>query len=1169
MPRLPLAVLTALAALVLAAPAGAVVAPSAERPLRNVDVRAADGGPVTATERRGRAALRRALGDEGVVSGDRISGGARLVARTDGFLTGGRSGPAADVALDYVRARPAVFGLDAGDLAALRLDSRDRSADGVTHLAYTQTYRGVGAYDNVLLANVAADGRLLNVGGAAVSGLSVASVTPRLDAMAALATAKQEVAGALLPPPRAQRAAGPEQATRFSNGDAARLTLFDDGAKTRLAWRLEVAGEHDFVYELVVDALSGAVLKRRSLTEFAAADVYRNHPGATTGGTPESVDLATVPAWLNQSAGSTKLSGNNAHAYADEDAIDGPSPSEEVPSSSGHWDYPLVTSWPGCPAPGCTWLSTTPVTRGENREQAATQLFYLVNTFHDHLESAPIGFTHAARNFEVVDADAAGPGLGGDPVLAESDNYLNAGTNNASMTTRPDGTSPRLEMLLFTNPSLNSAHTADVVYHEYAHGLTNRSVGSGVGLDTNQARAMGEGWSDWYALDYLAGAALVADAPGIHGELNLGGYLLDLFGTGGFRRQGIDCPVGAPALACPGAPGAGPGGFTLGDMGHIAGGFEVHDDGEIWVETLWDLRTALGVSNARRLITSGLRLAPNNPSFLEARDAIILADQAAGGANYDALWSVFAARGMGYRASTTSSAATTATENFDLPPRLVHDASTVSDPAPGADGDDVPEAGETISLSERLHNAHASDTTGITGVLGASTPGVTVAQPIGTWAPIPAGLSAANAAPLRVTLPTSASCGSIAQLSLAMTTTSPPSTFDIPLRIAVGSKPSVDAPQAIAAAGVDSTITFAGPGPVDDLQVRIAKLAHTYVGDLVVSLTSPAGTTVTLMNRPGSGTDGARGEDFVDLVLADDAATPIDAIPHDSPVGGYTGRFRPDQPLSAFDGEPRQGAWTLTVADAYASEDSGTLYDWGITPVGCPPVATPAPPPPPPPPPAPPRPPPPVLAPPLAPAPPPPPAPTPPAFAKLAVLRAGVSNGRLDVLASITARATGNVRVRYRSAGRTTAFDAAIADGRIRLSKALPRAQRSKPTGIITLTYAGTPAVLADSVTLRAATGKADLVSRTTRIDGRGRLIVAGTIAARARGVVLIRLAYATAGGEIAFVTHRAKIARGAWSLAAPLPSQAVRAGGQLSIQFTGYEPRLIRGEQLAKAISH
>jgi hypothetical protein len=184
------------------------------------------------------------------------------------------------------------------------------------------------------------------------------------------------------------------------------------------------------------------------------------------------------------------------------------------------------------------------------------------------------------------------------------------------------------------------------------------------------------------------------------------------------------------------------------------------------------------------------------------------------------------------------------------------------------------------------------------------------------------------------------------------------------------------------------------------------------------------------------------------------------------------------------------------------------------------------------------------------------------------VLRAGVRSGRLDVLARITARAGGDIAVSYRSSGRTTRFTVPISRGEIRISRLLPAAQRRKSTGIVTLAYGGGATVQPDDVTLRAASGKALLVRRTTRIDSDGRLLVSGSITQRARGVVRIRLGYVAAGGSVEFLHLRAQISRGGWSLAAQLPREAARAGGQLSIQFTGYEPRLIRGEQLAKAVT-
>ena len=69
--------------------------------------------------------------------------------------------------------------------------------------------------------------------------------------------------------------------------------------------------------------------------------------------------------------------------------------------------------------------------------------------------------------------------------------------------------------------------------------------------------------------------------------------------------------------------------------------------------------------------------------------------------------------------------------------------------------------------------------------------------------------------------------------------------------------------------------------------------------------------------------------------------------------------------------------------------------------------------------------------------------------AKLQFQGAGVRAGKLDVRAAITAKAAGKVRVTYRSGGATTAFDAPISSGRIRIRSALPRSQRSKPTGIV------------------------------------------------------------------------------------------------------------------------
>jgi hypothetical protein len=295
----------------------------------------------------------------------------------------------------------------------------------------------------------------------------------------------------------------------------------------------------------------------------------------------------------------------------------------------------------------------------------------------------PIGFTAAAGNFE-----------GGDAVHAEAldgANTLRIGgvlvglpnlshVDNANMRTPPVGNAPRMQMYLWRSPQFSDfflaasgENEADIVYHEYTHGLSNRLVVDPQGNSTllsPQARSMGEGWSDWYAMDYLVDQGLVLDTPA-SGEVRLAQYVSHGFNA--IRAEGFDCPVGAAAPSCPGgtnyAGGLGPGGFTYGDFGKILGVPEVHLDGEIWAETLWDLRDALGSQLSEALVTRAMELSPPDPSFLDMRNAILQADLVNfGGAHHDQIWSVFAHRGMGWYAAAIDGNDTQPVEDFHIPP---------------------------------------------------------------------------------------------------------------------------------------------------------------------------------------------------------------------------------------------------------------------------------------------------------------------------------------------------------------------------------------------------------------------------------------------------------------------------------------------------------------------
>ncbi len=113
-------------------------------------------------------------------------------------------------------------------------------------------------------------------------------------------------------------------------------------------------------------------------------------------------------------------------------------------------------------------------------------------------------------------------------------------------------------------------------------------------------------------------------------------------------------------------------------------------------------------------------------------------------------------------------------------------------------------------------------------------------------------------------------------------------------------------------------ITVTSIAALDDIVVTI-DITHTYVSDLDIYLVSPLGTTITLSNDNGGGSD-----DYTMTVFDDTAATSIN-----SGSAPFTGTYRPDQPLSTFAGENPNGTWILRIEDD-SILDTGTIWSWSI-----------------------------------------------------------------------------------------------------------------------------------------------------------------------------------------------------------------------------------------------
>jgi len=122
---------------------------------------------------------------------------------------------------------------------------------------------------------------------------------------------------------------------------------------------------------------------------------------------------------------------------------------------------------------------------------------------------------------------------------------------------------------------------------------------------------------------------------------------------------------------------------------------------------------------------------------------------------------------------------------------------------------------------------------------------------------------------------------------------------------------------------LDSQVINLGPAIIADLNVTL-HILHIAPEELLVTLTSPSGTTVELLSV-GS-TQGSL-NNLVTTTLDDEASDPVGDC-----ASPCTGSFQPSNPLADLDGEDANGTWTIEVADTVANFSGSTsaLNEWTL-----------------------------------------------------------------------------------------------------------------------------------------------------------------------------------------------------------------------------------------------
>jgi hypothetical protein len=323
---------------------------------------------------------------------------------------------------------------------------------------------------------------------------------------------------------------------------------------------------------------------------------------------------------------------------------------------------------------------------------------------------------------------------------------------------------------LFRAAGLDRDGTIDnaVVAHEWGHFISNRLIGDANGLSNQQGGGMGEGWGDFHSLLMAVRSedSLIPANANFNGVYAMGAYVNGGGPNGnegnqsyyfGFRRVPYSTDMTKSPLTfqhiSDGVPL--PGGVPISFGADGSNNSEVHNTGEVWATMLWECYAALlrdtgrltfdeARERMRDYLVAAYKMTPSQPTFLEARDALLAAAFANDNADFALFAQAFARRGAGIRAVAPSRYSINQTgviESYTAGGDLTFVSATLDDNLVYCDHDGVLDTGETGHLTITLRNTGSQVLSATTATITSSNPALTIpagavsfpsSQPFGT-----------------------------------------------------------------------------------------------------------------------------------------------------------------------------------------------------------------------------------------------------------------------------------------------------------------------------------------------------------------------------------------------------------------------------------------------------